>query len=46
MRRYALEQAMGGKDVYYFTLERRRLQVLPLASTFASRPGSIRLAAW
>lgn len=32
-RRYPLEQAMGGKNVYYFltTLERGRLQVLPLA---------------
>jgi tetratricopeptide (TPR) repeat protein len=32
-RRYRLEQAMGGKNVYYFltTLERGRLQVLPLA---------------
>jgi len=31
--RYRLEQAMGGKNVYYFltTLERGRLQVLPLA---------------
>jgi tetratricopeptide (TPR) repeat protein len=33
IRRYQLEHAMGGKNVYYFltTLERGRLQVLPLA---------------
>jgi Flp pilus assembly protein TadD len=33
IRRYPIEQAMGGKNVYYFltTLDRGRLQVLPLA---------------
>ena len=38
-RRYPIEQALGGKNVYYFltTLERGHLQVLPLAFDVRTR---------